>query len=60
MRVRTAMCSQDKKVLSLAKKVLGSMRIGVVLARDRGSPFLPALELNHQSRGPAFFLSGLF
>jgi len=53
------MCSQDRKVRSLAKKVLGSMRMGVVRARARGSPFLGARELNHQSRGPAFFLPGL-
>ena len=56
----TAMCSQDRKVRSLAKKVLGSIRIGVVRARARGSPFLGARELNHQSKGPPFFLFGLF
>ena len=59
-RKLTAMCSQDRKVRSLAKKVLGSIRMGVVLAKARGSPFFGARELNHQSRGPALFFSGLF
>ena len=40
----TAMCSQDRKVRSLAKKVLGSMRIGVVRAMAGGSLGLRLLK----------------
>ena len=46
-----AMCSQDRKVRSLAKKVLGSMRMGVVRARAWGGGFL---LWKYQSSQPPF------
>ena len=49
----TAMCSQERKVRSLAKKVLGSMRMGVVRAMGGGSLVLRLLK--YQSKKP--FLS---
>ena len=48
----TAMCSQDRKVRSLAKKVLGSMRIGIVRAMGCGSLGLRLLK--YQSKKPFF------
>ena len=48
----TAMWSQDRKVRSLAKKVLGSMRIGVVRAMGGGSLGLRLLK--YQSKKPFF------
>ena len=51
----TAMWSHERKVRSLAKKVLGSMRMGVVRASGRASAGRrsAARELNHQSIHPA-------
>ena len=46
-----AMCSQDRKVRSLAKKVLGSMRMGVVRAMAWGGGFL---LWKYQSSQPPF------
>ena len=48
----TAMWSQDRKVRSLAKKVLGSMRMGVVRAMG-GGPLASRL-LKYQSKKPFF------
>lgn len=48
----TAMWSHERKVRSLAKKVLGSMRIGVVRAMTGGSLGLRLLK--YQSKKPFF------
>ena len=50
----TAMCSQERKVRSLAKNVLGSMRMGVVRAMGGGSLGLRLLK--YQSSNPFFSL----